>query len=130
MYEIFRDESPSWIVSRVRGQRDPKRKDNNRLIRTDVALDQAECDVFISEYIEDSGDFPEFGSDRTLARQAAANLKGVFEAIRKFSIPFVALDNDAPLESVCRVFETINSTGTRLTTFDLAVARYYPEPDL
>ena len=56
--------------------------------------------------------------------------KGVFEAIRKFSIPFVALDNDAPLESVCRVFETINSTGTRLTTFDLAVARYYPEPDL
>jgi len=38
--------------------------------------------------------------------------------------------SDAPLESVCRVFETINSTGTRLTTFDLAVARYYPEPDL
>jgi hypothetical protein len=45
---------------------------------------------------------------------ASAKLKGVFETIRKYSIPLVALDSDAPLESVCRVFETINSTGTRL----------------
>lgn len=130
MYEVFDNENPSWIVSRARGKRDPERKDNNRLIRTDIALDQEKCDVFISEYIEDSGDFPDFVSDRNLARKASAKLKGVFETIRKFSIPFVALDNDAPLESVCRVFETINSTGTRLTTFDLAVARYYPQPDL
>lgn len=130
MHEVFHDESPSWIVSRARGKKDPERKDNNKLIRSDVALDQTKCDVYISEYIEDSGDFPEFDLNRNLARQAAAKLKGVFETIRKFSIPFVALDNDAPLESVCRVFETINSTGTRLTTFDLAVARYYPNPDL
>ena len=130
MHEVFGNESPSWIVSRVRGQKNPERKDNNRLLRTDMALDQAKCDVYISEYIEDSGDFPEFGSDKGKARQASAYLKGVFETIRKFSIPFIALDNDAALESVCRVFETINSTGTRLTTFDLAVAKYYPEPDL
>lgn len=128
MYKHFARENPSWIVSRVRGKKNPERKDNNRLIRTDIALDQQKSDVYISEYMEDSGDFPEF--DKDAARQAAAKLKGVFETIRKFSIPFVALDNDAPLESVCRVFETINSTGTRLTTFDLAVARYYPDPDL
>lgn len=130
MHCFFKDENPCWIVSRARGKKNPDRKDNNRLIRTDVAIDQAKCDVYISEYIEDSGDFPEFQNDRGAARQAAAKLKGIFETIRKFSIPFVALENDAPLESVCRVFETINSTGTRLTTFDLAVARYYPEPDL
>lgn len=130
MYELFDTENPSWIVSRNRGIRNPERKDNNRLLRTDIAMEQARCDVYISEYIEDSGDFPEFEKDKTAARQAAAKLKGVFETIRKFSLPFVALDNDAPLESVCRVFETINSTGTRLTTFDLAVARYYPKPDL
>lgn len=130
MHEVFNDENSSWIVSRVRGQKNPDRKDNNRLIRTDVAFDQKKCDVYISEYIEDSEDFPEFKSDRNKARQVAADLKGIFETIRKFSIPFVALDSDAPLESVCRVFETINSTGTRLTTFDLAVARYYPKPDL
>ena len=130
MYEQFENENPSWIVSRRRGQRNLERKDNNRLIRTDIALEQEQCDIYISEYIEDSGDFPKFERDKTTARQATAKLKGVFETIRKFSLPFVALDNDAPLESVCRVFETINSTGTRLTTFDLAVARYYPKPDL
>lgn len=130
MHYHFKDENPSWIVSRVRGKKNPDRKDNNRLIRTDIAIDQAKCDVYISEYIEDSGDFPDFQGDRSQARRAAAVLKGIFETIRKFSIPFVALESDAPLESVCRVFETINSTGTRLTTFDLAVARYYPEPDL
>lgn len=130
MYELFAQENPSWIVSRIRGKKNPERKENNRLIRTDIALEQVKCDQYISEYIEDSGDFPEFDSDKGKARKAAAILKGVFETIRKFSIPFVALDNDAPLESVCRVFETINSTGTKLTTFDLAVARYYPEPDL
>ncbi|NKC14373.1 MAG: DUF262 domain-containing protein [Gammaproteobacteria bacterium] len=130
MHEVFSEENTAWIVSRRRGKKNPERKENNRLIRSDVALNQQKCDVFISEYMEDSGDFPEFESDKTAARQAAARLKGVFETIRKFSIPFVALDNNAPLESVCRVFETINSTGTRLTTFDLAVARYYPSPDL
>ena len=134
MYGVFKDKSndegPSWIVSRARGQKNPERKDNNRLVRTDIAMDQAKCDVYLSEYIEDSGDFPQFENDKTAGRQAAAKLKGVFETIRKYSIPFVALDNDAPLESVCRVFETVNSTGTRLTTFDLAVARYYPKPDL
>ena len=130
MHYFFKDENPCWIVSRMRGIKNPDRKNNNRLIRTDIAIDQAKCDVYISEYIEDSGDFPEFQDNRSEARKAAARLKGIFETIRKFSIPFVALENDAPLESVCRVFETINSTGTRLTTFDLAVARYYPEPDL
>jgi hypothetical protein len=130
MHHHFADENPTWIVSRSRGKKNPDRKDNNRLVRTDIAIDQAKCDVYISEYIEDSGDFPDFSGDRNAARVASARLKGIFETIRKFSIPFVALDNDAPLESVCRVFETINSTGTRLTTFDLAVARYFPKPDL
>jgi hypothetical protein len=129
MHELFSGENPSWIISRARGRKNPERKENNRLIRTDIALNQERCDVFISEYIEDSGEFPEF-EDKNSARRASARLKGIFETIRKFSIPFVILDNDAPLESVCRVFETINSTGTRLTTFDLAVARYYPTPDL
>jgi hypothetical protein len=130
MYELFDDETPSYIVSRARGKKNPERKDNYKLIRSDIVLDQKKCDVYISEYIEDSGDFPEFENNRNAAREAAAKIKGVFETIRKYLVPFVVLDNDAPLESVCRVFETINSTGTRLTTFDLAVARYYPDPDL
>ncbi|MVF20310.1 DUF262 domain-containing protein [Methylocaldum sp. BRCS4] len=130
MFEVFDSEDSGWVVSRLRGKNNPERKDNNRLMRTDIALDQKKCDIYVSEYIEDSGEFPDFKNNRAAERAAAAKLKGIFETIRNYSIPFVALDNDAPLESVCRVFETINSTGTRLTTFDLAVARYYPDPDL
>lgn len=130
MHETFDGESSAWIVSRARTKTNPDRKENNKLIRTDIALDQEKCDVYISEYVEDSKDFPELNNDKPGARKVAAKLKGVFETIRKFSLPFVVLDSDASLNSVCRVFETINSTGTRLTTFDLAVARYYPTPDL
>jgi len=132
MLEIFDDDSPSssWIVNRLRGGKNPDRKDNNKLIRSDIVLIQKKSDVYVSEYIEDSGDFPEFKNNRNDAREAAAKIKGIFETIRNYSIPFVLLENDAPLESVCRVFETINSTGTRLTTFDLAVAKYFPDPDL
>ena len=79
---------------------------------------------------EDSGDFPEFANDRNAGRKAAARIKGVFETIRNYKVPIVVLEHETSVESVCRVFETINSTGTRLKTFDLAVARFYPEPDL
>ncbi|MEM1097041.1 MAG: hypothetical protein AAGJ10_20785, partial [Bacteroidota bacterium] len=87
-------------------------------------------EIFVSEYLEDSEDFPNFKENRSERLQAAAQIKGVFETMRKYQVPVVVLDQDTPLESVCRVFETINSTGTRLTTFDLAVARFYPNPDL
>ena len=50
--------------------------------------------------------------------------------MRNYKVPIVTLERESGVESICRIFETINSTGTRLTTFDLAVARFYPEPDL
>ena len=84
----------------------------------------------MSEYIEDSGEFPDYMRDKNVGRQAAAQIKGVFETIRNYKVPVVVLERDSDVESVCRVFETINSTGTRLRTFDLAVARFYPKPDL
>ena len=128
--EVFKDEETSWVVTRARGKSDPDRRDTGRLLRSDIILDQRRADVYISEYIEDSGDFPQFANDKKAARNAAAFIKGVFESIRNYQIPIVILERDSGVESVCRVFETINSTGTRLTTFDLAVARFFPEPDL
>ena len=128
--ESFDQEETSWIRVRARGNAEPDRKDNNRLLRADVILDQRKTDVFISEYIEDSGDFPEFENDRPKARESAAFIKGIFETVRNYKVPVVSLERDRGVESICRVFETINSTGTRLRTFDLAVARFFPEPDL
>lgn len=130
MLEEHGKEETSWIKSRQRGKRDPDRKDKGRLLRADVILEQQKADVYLSEYIEDSGDFPQFANDRRKGREAVAHVKGIFESIRNYKIPVVTLERNSGVESVCRVFETINSTGTRLTTFDLAVARFYPNPDL
>ena len=121
-------EETSWIRFRTRGKTEPHRKDNNRLLRADLVLDQKKTDVYVSEYMEDSGDFT--GVDRKSVRENSAFIKGIFETIRNYKIPVVTLDRERGIESVCRVFETINSTGTRLRTFDLAVARFFPKPDL
>lgn len=117
-----------WIVSKTRGRREQERRGDNRYLRTDVALDQQKCDVYVSEYIEDSEDFKDF--DKRERRNMAARVKGHFERIRNYQVPFIIIEPNVGVESICRVFETINSTGTRLTTFDLAVARFFPELDL
>ena len=129
MLELYRQEETSWIRVRARGKKpEPDRKDNNRLLRADVILDQGKTNVYVTEYIEDSGDFPDF--DRPKGRESAAFINGIFETMRNYKVPVVSLERDSGVESVCRVFETINSTGTRLRTFDLAVARFFPRPDL
>ena len=129
--ELYDGEDISWIRTRQRRKtNNPDRRENNRLLRADVCLDQRKSDIFVSEYIEDSGEFPQFESDRKAGREASAKIKGIFETIRSYKIPIVSLDPEHGLDSICRVFETINSTGTRLRTFDLAVARFYPDPDL
>ncbi len=130
MLEGHKREETSWILVRTRGKTVADRINNNRLLRADLILDQIKTDIYVSEYIEDSGDFPEFESDRQASRNAAATIKGIFETIRNYKVPVVTLERDSGVESVCRVFETINSTGTKLRTFDLAVARFFPRPDL
>ena len=133
MLELHDREETSWIRDRTRekGKAEPARKDKNRLLRADLILyNQRETNIYVSEYLEDSGDFPEFDGNRQGARKAAAVIQGIFETIRNYKVPVVLLDRDRGVESICRVFETINSTGTRLRTFDLAVARFFPEPDL
>lgn len=125
MLELHPEEATSWIIAQQRGMSSPDRKKNNKLLRADIILDQEKADIYATEYIEDSGDFPEYKKDKT-----AAQIKGIFEIIRNYKVPVVVVEPDSGVESVCRIFETINSTGTKLTTFDLAVARFYPKPDL
>lgn len=126
--EGWSDET-DWIVSRAKnGKQARDRISNNRLIRSDIVLDQKKSDIYISEYVEDGDDFNEF--DKNQKREIVAKIKGVFENIRNYDLSLITIDASQGLESICRVFETINSTGTRLTTFDLAVARFYPQPDL
>ena len=129
MFELHEKGEDSWISCPKRGKYTPERKDKKgQFLRADIALNQAKADVYVSEYIEDSGDFHKF--DKKESRETAAKIKGIFEIIRNYKVPIIIIERNSKIESVCRIFETINSTGTRLKTFDLAVARFYPKPDL
>ncbi len=125
--EEFDSESLDWIRTRRRKTR-PDRIEGNRLLRADLVLDQKKASIYVNEYIEDSPDFADCNRDRKW--EAIAEINGIFETIRRYKIPVVTLEQDRGIEAICRVFETINSTGTRLSTFDLAVARFFPNPDL
>jgi len=130
MYEDFGDGSTEWIKSHSKGKEEPITKKNGRFLRSDIVMNQEVASTYVASYFEDSDYIEELGGDKQKARKATARINGIFEIIRNYEVPYILLNGDEGIESICRVFETINSTGTRLTTFDLAVARYFPEPNL
>lgn len=112
-----------WIVSKKISS-----KVTSRFLRSNVVVDRVRCQELVDEYFEN--DDPELRDQRNVQRRVSAKINAVFETIRNYEVPYVMIDRTESLEAICRIFETINSTGTRLTTFDLAVARFFPEPDL
>lgn len=46
--------------------------------------------------------------------------------LRSYGFPVVTLPGSTPLEAVCNIFETLNSSGKALGAFDLLTARFYP----
>lgn len=115
--------APDWIVKRASNATVPK-----RYLRSNDVMEQEKCQVFVDEYFEQNEE--SLRNNRPAQRRASAKVNRIFETIRNYQIPLVIIDGSESTEAICRIFETINSTGTRLTTFDLAVARFFPKPDL
>lgn len=115
--------SPNWVVKRKSTV-----KMSSQYIRSDAIADSERCQVLVDEYFESAED--SMKGNRPAQRKASAKVNKIFETIRNYQIPLVVIDRGDSTEAICRIFETINSTGTRLTTFDLAVARFFPKPDL
>lgn len=109
-------------------KRNKTTKMSTRYLRSDMITEAERCEIFVQEYFE--SECSQLKGDRIGQRKAAAKVNRMFETMRNYQIPLVIIDKDNSIEAICRIFETINSTGTRLTTFDLAVARFFPNPDL
>ncbi len=45
---------------------------------------------------------------------------------RELQIPVTVVEKDRPVEAICRIFSTLNTTGRPLTPFELVVAILYP----
>ena len=135
LYKAFQSESSDesgeytkWFVfDRARGKH-PKERPGLRYLKTKKVLSARESAILVDEFF-DEDETQKFAVPAE-RRQAKAVVNSVFETIRNFKVPAVIMDQKSSLEAICRVFETINSTGTRLTTFDLATAKFYPSPNL
>lgn len=65
-------------------------------------------------------------ANSTLSSDVISKLRELYRKIHEYKIPVVTLEVDASDEDIVNIFERINRTGTKLSIFDLAVARYYP----
>lgn len=54
----------------------------------------------------------------------------VSDKVEGYMIPRVTLDTRTTLNAIARIFETINNTGVKLSTFDLLVARHFESCDM
>jgi len=65
-------------------------------------------------------------SNPSLTPTYIEKLKELFQRIQKYVIPTIVMPPETPDEDIVNTFERINRTGTPLSIFELAVARYYP----
>jgi len=66
-----------------------------------------------------------YGGQQQWTEDDKSLIAGLVRRLHDFMIPVVALPADTGRQNVVNIFERLNSTGVRLTLFDLAVARLY-----
>lgn len=105
------------------GSNSRSRKDDSRYIS---------CEDFIGQNADEYTDlFVEvhFGKDKQLdnrkVRKIQSFLCGLITSLKSYTIPYTRIDAAADLSVICNVFERINTTGIKLTTFDLVNAKSF-----
>ena len=62
--------------------------------------------------------------DETLNNFLLTVLPDYLDKLFKYEFPVVELDKNLSLDAVCKIFETINTTGLKLSSFDICVAKF------
>ena len=119
------------------GLADPE--DIVRRLRLDKGLKKHLYDAYRDSYGVDIENLPTmsvFRDGETLNRYIDSNpsltesfkkkLDYIYNRIQSYKLPVIVLPSDTPDEDIVNTFERINRTGTPLSIFELAVARYYP----
>ncbi|HEV7806097.1 MAG TPA: DUF262 domain-containing protein [Solirubrobacteraceae bacterium] len=64
-------------------------------------------------------------------KQLKKDLRGAFRSyvkpMQEYEFPVVDLPGETSIDAVCKIFETLNRTGVKLTVFELLVARFYAQ---
>jgi hypothetical protein len=71
------------------------------------------------------------GADGEEAKKLKKDLREAYRTYVKpmqdYEFPVVDLPGETTIDAVCKIFETLNRTGVKLTVFELLVARFYAQ---
>jgi len=54
-------------------------------------------------------------------------LNSYLKCLMNYTFPIIELPETLPMEAICMIFQTINTTGQRLSAFDICVAKFMPQ---
>ncbi len=115
-------ESDNFIVYKKKGEVDKEGLSATSKCIADglLPLDKYADFSKITQQIYNSNYYPE-GSfpDNEELEKRAENLSVYLDTFAGFQIPFAELPSKVGLEEVCEIFEVLNTTGTKVSTFDL-----------
>ncbi len=84
-------------------------------------------DEWLDEVVERRELVDEAFDSREFKKKIRPLYKAHVKPLLDYSFPVVDLPKSTSLEAVCKVFETLNRTGIKLTVFELLVARFWPQ---
>lgn len=63
-------------------------------------------------------------NDEQLKSFLQDEIENYLDSIFDYVFPVIRLSKEMPIEAVCKIFETINTTGLKLSAFDICVAKF------
>lgn len=76
------------------------------------------------EYFNAIHDINKNKPDEALYNFLLTEVPKYLEKLFDYKFPVVKLDKNLSLDAVCKIFETINTTGLKLSSFDICVAKF------
>ena len=73
------------------------------------------------------GLFQYYSFDKTVCEQYNQFMTTVLQSVTSYKIPVIQLTKDTSRESVCQIFENVNTGGVPLTVFELVTAMFAAE---
>lgn len=114
----------SLLVTRNRPEFLEKLLFNSHLLPMSFLTDKSALRVRLATYREQLAKSPPTAD---LSRFVDLHLQSYLDVFFDYAFPCVVLPHDLDMEAVCNVFTKINSTGLRLSAFDLCVSTLFPQ---
>ncbi len=93
---------------------------SNGLFPLSYLIDRKTMNQQIQAFLQDN-------EDKEVDEFLNGEFRNIVDSIMDYEFPVVELPDDSSMEAVCKVFQTINTTGLKLSVFDICVAVFMPQ---